>query len=144
MKHTMRRWRRVFWCKVITFHCIPRTLQQQCINYKRKCSKQHVQSSWVKNTLPIHNITADHKGNKWSVGKAFTHYHALHTFSINIKFTSFKTCCTYYGQDCPWSLSTCLTRLLLCLVRWGQYGHWSCGSFPHSSLRCDIKFFFHR
>lgn len=34
----------------------------------------------------------------------------------------------------------CDRRLLLCLVRSGQWGHWNWGSFPHSNLRCLIRF----
>ena len=34
----------------------------------------------------------------------------------------------------------CERRLLLCLVRSGQRGQWNCGSFPHSNLRCLIRF----
>lgn len=30
-------------------------------------------------------------------------------------------------------------RLLLRLVRRGQCGHWNCGSFPHSNLRCLVR-----
>lgn len=34
--------------------------------------------------------------------------------------------------------------LLLCLQRYGQYRHWSCGSLPHSTLRCCFKLPFQR
>ena len=34
----------------------------------------------------------------------------------------------------------CWTRLLLYLVRRGQWGQWNWGSFPHSNLRCLMRF----
>jgi hypothetical protein len=33
----------------------------------------------------------------------------------------------------------CLRKLPFCVVRWGQKGHWNCGSFPHSCFKCWLS-----
>jgi len=35
----------------------------------------------------------------------------------------------------------CLSKWFLCLALLGQYGHWNCGSLPHSRFKCRSKFF---
>ena len=41
-------------------------------------------------------------------------------------------------------LLICVNRLLFCVVRCGQCGHWNCGSLPHSNRIWLIMFFLQR
>jgi hypothetical protein len=45
---------------------------------------------------------------------------------------------------CRCLLWICVNRLLFCVVRCGQWGHWNCGSLPHSNLIWLIMFFLQR
>jgi hypothetical protein len=66
------------------------------------------------------------------LGCSSSHYYIGHKYTCSCQWNDYSNIRT--AIQCL--LLMCISRLLLCLVRCGQYGHWSWGSLPHSSLKC--------
>jgi hypothetical protein len=98
MEHTMRRCRRLFDAKLLqSIAFLELCNSNVLITRENAVSNMYgVQES----RTPFLSTISTQTTNEVEVKLSLITVHYAQ-FPFNIKFTSFKTCCTYYGQDCP-------------------------------------------